>query len=567
MVVLYFFLAAIAGYIIFSICGKAAHDRKCRKNIQVQWGKKPVKECTPNDYISIGSYFNNIRENSKKFYIDDITWNDLDMNRVFSRLNNTQTDIGEEYLYLMLRELQFDKEILRNRNDMIEYFRRNNTEREKIQVLLSQLGKLRFLNLFEYISGKRKGLGKSGLFYKILSIAFIITPIAAVAYPPAIALFFISMAVNISVYFKARDQIVGHLQALSYLVNMIGTAKRIARLPYGQIGSYTESLKNCTNKIKGISLNTFFFMFYTTENYFFEIIKIFFLGEPIAYHSIFKLIEKYGGELKTVYETLGELESLIAVASYRESLEYYTFPELKLCNTINHTNDDPNSHKIFHFTELYHPLIDDPVANSFDTVKSVLITGSNASGKSTFLKSAAINAIFAQTICTCLAKEYSSCFFNIYSSMALNDNLEAKESYYIVEIKSLKRILEGINPDLPVLCVIDEVLRGTNTIERIAASSEIVSYISHSNCICLCATHDIELAQILSDRVDNYHFQEFFDQNKITFDYKIYPGQASTRNAIKLLKILGYDAAMVENAETRAGEFISKGQWGRMSGN
>jgi DNA mismatch repair ATPase MutS len=567
MMVLYFFLAVIAGYIIFSAYGKVAHDRKCRKNVQSQWGKKPAKECTPNDYISIGSYFNNVKENSEKFYIDDITWNDLDMNRVFSRINNTQTDIGEEYLYKTLRELQYDKEILRNRNDMIEYFRCNDTEREKIQILLSQLGKLRFLNLFEYISGKRKGLGKSGLFYKILSAAFIVTPFAAAVYPPAVVLFFISMALNISMYFKARDQIVGHLQALGYLVNMIGTAKRIVRLPYGQIGSYTEKLKKCTNRIKGISLNTFFFMFYTTENYFFEIIKIFFLGEPIAYHSIFRLIEKYRGELKTIYETLGELESLIAVASYRESLEYYTLPELELCNTINCKNNDQNNNKKFHFTELYHPLIDNPVANSFDTLKSVLITGSNASGKSTFLKSAAINAIFAQTICTCLAKEYSSCFFNIYSSMALNDNLEAKESYYIVEIKSLKRILQGINPDIPVLCVIDEVLRGTNTIERIAASSEIVAYISQSNCICLCATHDIELAQILNDRVDNYHFQEFFDQEKIAFDYKIYPGQASTRNAIKLLKILGYDAEMVENAENRAGEFISKGQWGRMGGN
>lgn len=565
--VLYFFLAAIAGYIIFSICGKAAHDRKCRKNVRAQWGKKPARECTPNDYISIGSYFNNVREKSGSFYIDDITWNDLDMNRVFSRINNTQTDIGEEYLYKMLRELQYDKEILQNRNDMIEYFRCNNTEREKIQILLSQLGKLRFLNLFEYISGKRKGLGKSGLFYKILSVAFLVTPFISAVYPPAAVLFFISMALNISMYFKARDQIVGHLQALSYLVNMISTAKRLARLPYGQIRQYTAVLKKCTNRIKGISLNTFFFLFYTTENYFFEIIKIFFLGEPIAYHSIFKLIEKYRGELKTIYETLGELESLTAVASYRESVEYYTLPELKPCNIINCANKDQNSDKILHFTELYHPLIDNPVANSFDTLKSILITGSNASGKSTFLKSAAINAIFAQTICTCLAKEYSSCFFNIYSSMALNDNLEAKESYYIVEIKSLKRIIQGINPDLPVLCVIDEVLRGTNTIERIAASSEIVAYVSQSNCICLCATHDIELAQILNDKVENYHFQEFFDQDEITFDYKIYPGQASTRNAIKLLKILGYDEAIVENAEARAGEFISKGQWERMSGN
>lgn len=564
MAALYFFLAVIAGYIIFSIYGKVSHDRKCRRNIRAQWGKKPIKDYSANDYSSICNYYSHVREHSDKFYIDDITWNDLDMNRVFSRINNTQTDIGEECLYKMLRELQFDKYVLSKRNELIDYFQSNSSQREKIQVLLSQLGKLRFLSLYEYISGKRKGTGKSGIFYKILSVAFIITPFITAVYPPAIALFFISMALNVSMYFKARQQIIGHLQSLGYLVNMTSTAKRISKLPYEELRTYTNKLKKCTDKIKGISLSTFFFMFYTTENYVFEIIKIFFLGEPIAYHSIFKLIEKYRSELETIYETLGELESFIAVASYRESIEFFTIPELKSVSSIDFIKGDGSGNNGLHFSELYHPLIENPATNSFATSKSVLVTGSNASGKSTFLKSVAINAIFAQTICTCLAKNYSSSFFNIYSSMALSDNLEANESYYIVEIKSLKRIIQGINPSLPVLCVIDEVLRGTNTVERIAASSEIMGYISESNCICLCATHDIELTQILGEKMDNYHFQEFFDQDKITFDYKIYPGQASTRNAIKLLKILGYADTIVDNAEYRAGDFISKGKWCKM---
>ncbi len=565
MTVLYFFLAVIAGYILFSVYGKLTHDRKSRRNIQLQWGKIPDSEYTPDYYGSVGSYFNNIRNNCQSFYIDDITWNDLDMNRVFSRLNNTQTDIGEEYLYKLLRELSYNKEVLHKRNSLIEYFQTNSSEREKVQILLSQLGKLKHLYLSEYISGKRRGLGKSGLFYKILSVAFILTPFIAAVYPAAVILFFASMVLNVTMYFKARDQIVGHSQSLGYLVNMISTAKRIARLPYEQIKEFTDKLKKSSDKVKGISLNTIFFMFYTSQNYFLEIIKIFFLGEPITYHSIFRIIEKYRAEFETIYETLGELESLIAVASYRDSLEYYTYPDLEPCNTISNNKADNYSNDNYtaeiKFTELYHPLVEKPVANDFATSKSVLITGSNASGKSTFLKSVAINAIFAQTIYTCLAREYRSCFFNIYSSMAINDNLQANESYYIVEIKSLKRIIQGINPRVPVLCVIDEVLRGTNTIERIAASSEIMGYIALSNCICLCATHDIELAQILYEKVDNYHFQEFFEEDNIAFDYKIYPGKASTRNAIKLLKILGYDEKMVEKAENRAREFMLKGQW------
>ena len=103
----------------------------------------------------------------------------------------------------------------------------------------------------------------------------------------------------------------------------------------------------------------------------------------------------------------------------------------------------------------------------------MLLTGSNASGKSTFLKSVALNAILAQTIYTVMADSYRAPYFRIYSSMALKDNLMGNESYFIVEIKSLKRIYESADEKVPMLCLIDEVLRGTNTVERIAASSQI----------------------------------------------------------------------------------------------
>ena len=139
--------------------------------------------------------------------------------------------------------------------------------------------------------------------------------------------------------------------------------------------------------------------------------------------------------------------------------------------------------------------------NSINADKSVLLTGSNASGKSTFIKSIAINSIFAQTIHTVLADSYTSSFYYIYSSMALRDDLQNNESYYIVEIKSLQRILEkAAQSDVPVLCFIDEVLRGTNTLERIASSSEIVGVLlARKGAMCFAATHDVELTNMLKN--------------------------------------------------------------------
>lgn len=149
----------------------------------------------------------------------------------------------------------------------------------------------------------------------------------------------------------------------------------------------------------------------------------------------------------------------------------------------------------------------------------------------------------------------------VFSSMALKDNLLANESYFIVEIKSLRRILNSLREDIPCLCFVDEVLRGTNTVERIAASSEILYHLSRNNCICIAATHDIELASILSNYFDNYHFEERLTDNEIVFDYKIYPGKSNTRNAIKLLKLMGYDKSIVDSAEERSLKYLEEGNW------
>lgn len=191
----------------------------------------------------------------------------------------------------------------------------------------------------------------------------------------------------------------------------------------------------------------------------------------------------------------------------------------------------------------------------------MLITGSNASGKSTFIKSVAINQILGQTIFTTCDKSYKASFFNIYTSMALKDDGLRNESYYIVEIKSLKRIIDKSNDKIPTLCFVDEILRGTNTIERIASSSEVLNYFNNSNCICFAATHDIEHTYLLEYKFDNYHFEEEITDNDIVFDYVLRNGRAKSRNAIKLLELMGYDNKIIDNANERAEKFVKIGKW------
>jgi DNA mismatch repair ATPase MutS len=147
--------------------------------------------------------------------------------------------------------------------------------------------------------------------------------------------------------------------------------------------------------------------------------------------------------------------------------------------------------------------------------------------------------------------------------MALKDNLFNNESYYIAETKSLKRIINSVNEDVLTVCFVDEILRGTNTVERIAASAEVLKYLTLNNCLCIAATHDVELTHILNEYFENYHFREEIVSNEILFDYKIYEGRSTTQNAIKLLGILGYDKSIVQSATDRAKSFLKEGVWGK----
>ncbi len=213
--------------------------------------------------------------------------------------------------------------------------------------------------------------------------------------------------------------------------------------------------------------------------------------------------------------------------------------------------------------ELYHPLLKDPVKNSVKVTRGMLLTGSNASGKSTFLRAVATAGVLSQTIHTCPASRYEAPVFRIYSSMALKDDLTGGDSYYMVEIKSIKRILDQVMKDdaRPVLCFVDEVLRGTNTVERIAASTQIMKMLSRRRTLCFAATHDVELTKLLETEYDNYHFEEKIEEEDIFFPYLLVKGPATSRNAIALLKMLGYDRGIIEEAEAMAERFLESGRW------
>lgn len=201
------------------------------------------------------------------------------------------------------------------------------------------------------------------------------------------------------------------------------------------------------------------------------------------------------------------------------------------------------------FGGVFHPAIADAVPNDIEYDRNIIITGSNASGKSTFIKSVAINLILGQTIHTCTAEYASIPKCGVITSMAVRDDILSGESYYIREIKYLKRMIELCREDRLLFLAIDEILKGTNTKERIAASKAILRYFLDKRCMLLVATHDLELAKAFVDTYDNYYFSEVIGSDDVSFDYTLHNGISNSSNAIALLRVMGFPIDITNKAE------------------
>lgn len=501
---------------------------------------------------SVSSYFRNKNE---KNTIDDITWNDLSMDDIFKKINNTQSTVGSEVLYDILRNPLYEKDELEKRNIIIEYFRNNEETRREVQHILGKLGESNDLFTSNCLFNATDNSENKLLQYRILSYLPIVSLLLMAISGYFIILLVASIILNIYIS-QNNKKYQYNIDGFTYMISVVKTANNIKGLNIKELEENLESIENAIQEVKNIKNKSIGYdkqNLVSDINIFNEYTKMIFLSDLKDYEKVKNTVMKKAKYLNEIYKFVGTIDALIGVASFRDSLNYYYIPILNKT-----TLKDDN---ILEFSDIYHPLIKNPVPNSGEFFRGTLLTGSNASGKSTFIKTVAVNAILAQTIYTTTSRYYNSSYFNIFTSMALKDDIFSSESYYIVEIKSLKRILDNMEEDIPCLCFVDEILRGTNTIERISSSCEVLTYLGESNCICFAATHDIELTHLLEGKFENYHFEEIITNKDIKFDYKLHKGRAQTRNAIKLLDFMGYDKGIVERAESRAEKFLKIGRW------
>lgn len=194
-----------------------------------------------------------------------------------------------------------------------------------------------------------------------------------------------------------------------------------------------------------------------------------------------------------------------------------------------------------------HPLIKPDVVVENDACfkgGATIITGSNMSGKTTFLRTLGINLVLAYAGAPVCAAYMEADIMKIFTSMRVTDDVSNGISTFYAEILRIKTMVEYKKKDKPMLCLIDEIFKGTNSADRIVGATQVIRKLSGARSMTLVSTHDFELCDLKGDDgvpAANYHFEEYYEGDQLKFDYKKKDGRCTTTNAMAILHMAGLD--------------------------
>jgi len=478
--------------------------------------------------------------------IDDQTWHDLAMDEVFAKIDRTSGVPGRQVLYHQMRTLLEDDRALADRARQYACLRSDVLSRERLQTLLARLdgkGGYWLAPLLLNPLPEKPAFAWLLFLSSILSVATLL--LLGLTLSPAFLFFLLGlMVVNLVINETYGRRITPYLPGFAQLKKLLQVCQALAETSSAQdlppIAKLREALpfiSQVRRRLRWVLLDQADLPDAALMGL--GWLNLFFLFEVVFFLHTLPLLRRYQASLAALLETVGSLDAALSVASYLEELPISTVPLLI---------DQPR----IEVRGLYHPLLVSPVGNGLTLEgRSALITGSNMAGKTTFIRTVGINIILAQTIHICLAEEAILPKAVVRSSIRREDRLQEGQSYYFVELQRLREFIELASAGRLQLFLIDEIFRGTNTLERIAASAAVLRHLGRSN-LALVTTHDLELHGLLEDQFDMHHFSEQVVDGHCCFDYCIHPGPARTRNAIKLLASNGYPEAVTREASALA---------------
>ena len=537
-----FLLIVLIILLVTSFLKSRISQKKKLAEIKKQWGKP---KNTHRNFKLIAAYLTE----SKNSKISANTAIDLDLDDLFAYIDRTNSKPGQQYLYKKLHSPEISEEYFDLLEQRITHINQYQSLRELAELELSALNNTNAYYLSGLFTKPHKPLFNSlAKIYIIIAPVLTISLLVSLFIAPnqfAFILLLIIIIANVGIHFVNKVKMLSFTHSLPQLLILCKVGKwlsnhnllqneAVINQSLSNVGKLKESLGfiNFQNKLNSDPTDISYLIS--------EWLKMFLVIEPLVFIFSITRINKYLGDIEKVYEAVAQVDMAISIQSVRDGTPHYCKPQFLTGN------------ENILITDMYHPLIENAVANSINIYnkQGALITGSNMSGKTTFIRTIAINALLSQTINTSFASAYSAPPVKILTSISINDDLGESKSYFQTEALSVKNIIESVISNKPTnsLVIIDEIFRGTNTIERIAAAKAVLSYLIENKSFVFVSTHDLELAELLSLDYKIFSFEELIGDDRLVFDYKIKEGLLKNKNGIAILKGLGYPNSIIDDA-------------------
>lgn len=426
--------------------------------------------------------------------IDADTTFDLDLHEVFERIDRTTTPVGRQMLYARLRTLRGPDDC-KAFAERTAFFEHDPERAGRCTVHLGLLAKEDAYELHRLVfdeTPRLQGIPTAHVTSLLAAAALIAGCIRPVFFFLFLALF----VVNLWIHYTNKIHVFGYLLTVRQFHRALRVARRLASERVPGSSAAAETIRTATRiqrrsrivgqQADGGDLAAAAYLFV-------ELFKIAFCLEPLLFHRFLRSIEGHRETIHRLLRFIGETDATLAVARLRR--------ERPTCRP------EFLGDKRLEAVGVIHPLIDGCVANTLRLEnESLLLTGSNMSGKTTFLRTLILNALLGETVGFCFAERFRLPYCRIFSVIGLTDDLGQGTSYYLQEVLSVKRLLEAANKYTPCLFALDEPFKGTNTAERIAAGKAVLSHLNRSGQLVLVSTHDLELAvRLRSDGFVPYH--------------------------------------------------------------
>ncbi|HWA10300.1 MAG TPA: hypothetical protein VG838_12675 [Opitutaceae bacterium] len=531
--------ALVPAFLVSAVVGAGERERSRLAELRANWGREIARK---RNLEVISRYHASAAAGRRT--VDERTWQDLGLDDLFGKLDRTVSMPGRQVLYHQLRTYEEGDGPLAERARQQAVFKDEPELREKLQLLFSRLDGPRS----EWLaSSLLVPIPTAPRFAPLLYLCSFLSLAGLVGmifvhwlFLPLLPL----LLVNVAITATYGQRVTPSFSGFAQIVTMLGVGERLAAMANPRALPQLEALKEKMPALRRLQRRLGWLVMDRAAlpdlaESLLGYLNMLFLFDIVVYLRSIAALRQHQPALLELFEAIGALDSAIAVASYLQGAAVVTRPGLVAGRHLE-------------FSGLYHPLIAAPVSNALQlTGRSALIAGPNMAGKTAFIRSVGINVILAQTLGFAHAEHARLPRATVRSAIRREDDLNSGQSYFFAEIRQILEFTQAEEAGGLNLFLIDEIFRGTNTVERVAASAAVLHHLGRHHLV-LATTHDVELQDLLADAFDMYHFSDRVADGTYSFDYRIHPGPARSRNAIKLLEISGYPAAIIREAEALA---------------